>query len=101
VHALLASSGRRSALAFLELPSRPVKLSLLLKSLRNVLWRQEPVVYPERLRHSVDADGRHHLELVLEPGEVEDDLPKIVHRSGAAPTLSTANFGKRPKDGDA
>jgi hypothetical protein len=57
-----------------------VKLSLLLRSLRNVLWRQEPVIHPERLKHHVDAEGRHHFELVLEAKEVEDDLPTWIGR---------------------
>ncbi|HXX67288.1 MAG TPA: hypothetical protein VEK07_08905 [Polyangiaceae bacterium] len=70
-----------------------VKLSALLRTLRATLWRQEPVIYPERLKHSVDAEGRHHLELVLEAGEVEDDLPTWVGRPVAG--LSTASAGKK------
>jgi len=73
-----------------------VKLPLLLRSLRNVLWRQEPVVYPEPLKHRVDAEGRHHFELVLEASEVESDLPKP--RATPAPTPSTARFGEPPRN---
>jgi len=76
-----------------------VKLSALLRTLRATLWRQEPVIYPERLKHSVDAEGRHHLEIVLEASEVEDDLPTWVGRPVAA-GLSTASFGKKGDERD-
>jgi hypothetical protein len=75
-----------------------VKLSALLKSLRNVLWRQSPVIYPERLKHSIDADGRHRFELVLEANEVENDLANPVHHSAPAMGLSTGGFGKKGDD---
>lgn len=76
-----------------------MKLSVLLKSLRAILWRQSPVIYPERLKHSVDNDGRHHLELVLEASEVEDDLPRTNPRA-AATGLSTAQFARSTEDDD-
>jgi hypothetical protein len=76
-----------------------VKLSTLLKSLRRVLWHQSPVIYGERLKHSVDAEGRHHFEFVLEAHEVEDDRPKPLART-AGPGFTTGNFGKPPKAGD-
>lgn len=73
-----------------------VKLSALLKSLRTVLWRQSPVIYPERLKHAVDDEGRHRFELVLEASEVADDLPKVARRDPVS-GLSTSGFGKPAK----
>ncbi len=58
-------------------------LVLVLKSLHRTLWRFG--IYGERLKHAVEPDGSHRLELVLQPGEVEDDLPEVVRRE----TVST------------
>jgi hypothetical protein len=45
------------------------QLRQLLASLRRAMWRTA-VIPPERLRHAVDAQGDHRIELVLRSGEV-------------------------------
>jgi hypothetical protein len=77
---------------------RPCSSPPLLKSLHATLWRQSPVIYGERLKHTVDAEGRHHFELVLEANEVEDDRPKPIARAG--PGLTTSGFGKKASEGE-
>lgn len=49
-----------------------MKLSSLLKGLHRTLWR-EGSIPSERLEHTVDGQGNHHLAITFKAGEVLDD----------------------------
>jgi hypothetical protein len=62
-----------------------IDLRQLLASLRRAMWRTA-VIPPERLRHAVDVQGDHHIELVLRSEEVKYTPERI--------GSSAATFGR-------
>ena len=52
----------------------PAEVSRLLDSLRRVLWKNGNIP-GERLRHAVDGEGQHTIEVTLRREEVIDDRP--------------------------
>jgi hypothetical protein len=79
----------------------PPEVTRLLKSLRLVLWKNGNIA-GERLRHDVDVNGNHRLEVTLRHDEVVDDRPivraKPLNKYGSStpgPRLDTPSPGKK------
>jgi hypothetical protein len=75
-----------------------IDLNRLLEALHRTLWKHG-MVRPDRLRHSVDAQGDHHVALTFHAEEILAGSGPAEARKGS-PSLghSTTSFDRRKPD---